>query len=409
MKLTNTQCQAAKPKEKAYKLTDGAGLHMLIHPNGSKYWRLKYRFLGKEKLMALGVYPTVTLAMARQGRDEAKRLLATGIDPMTDKKAKERHARENSQNSFEAVAREWLQKQEQRWTPKTAVKITAYLQKDIFPYIGSRPIADIDPPELLDVLRKIEARGAYYKAGRVRQICGQIFRYGVATGKNPRDPSADLKGALTTAKTKHYAALEIKDMPEFLQRLEKNDARLFPQTRRGIKLLMLTFVRTSELINAEWGEFDLENAIWEIPADRMKMGKPHIVPLSSQVLALLQEQKEEVQHLNTPYVFPNQVRPRKPMSNNTILAGIKRLGYAGRMTGHGFRALAMTALMEQLGYPHEIPDTQLAHAKGDNTRRAYDRTKFLPQRKTMMQEWADYLDKIVSDGKVVFGDFQKRA
>jgi integrase len=214
---------------------------------------------------------------------------------------------------------------------------------------------------------------------------------------------------LKIGKTTHFAALEIKDMPEFLKTLERNDARLFSQTRRGIRLLMLTFVRTSELIEATWDEIDLENAIWEIPAARMKMGKPHIVPLSRQVVALFKEQREETAHINTPWVFPNQVRPKKPMSNNTILFGIKRLGYQGRMTGHGFRALAMTTLMERLGYPHEIPDAQLAHAKGDNVRRAYDRTVYLPQRTKMMQEWADYIDALASGGKVVTGNFRKQA
>jgi integrase len=216
-----------------------------------------------------------------------------------------------------------------------------------------------------------------------------------------------LRGALATAKTEHYAALNIKDIPEFLEKLEKNDARLFSQTRRGIKLLMLTAARTSELIQATWEEIDLEKGIWEIPAERMKMGNPHIVPLSRQAVALLKEQREDTKHINTPWVFPSQPRPKQPMSNNTILMGIKRLGYKGRMTGHGFRSLFMTTLMENLGYPHEIPDAQLAHAKGDNTRRAYDRTKYLEQRMKMMQHWSDYIDALAKGGKVV--SFRKSA
>lgn len=392
MPLTNTQCQQAKPREKSYKLSDGGGMYLEVMPTGSKYWRLKYRWLEREKRLALGVFPIVTLAEAREKREEAKKLLAKDIDPSNAKKQAKRQAIMNAENTFEAVAREWHGKKTQSWAPRTGEKILSYLENDVFPYIGSRPIAEIDPPELLDVLRKIETRKAYYAANRMKQVCGQVFRYGVATGKCPRDPAADLKGALTTVKTKHLAALSIKEIPEFLQKLDKNEIRLFPQTRRGIRLLMLTAVRTTELIRATWDEIDLDNAVWEIPAVRMKMGAPHIVPLSRQVVALFREQYEDTEHLNTPWVFPSQPRPKEHMSNNTILQGIKRLGYGGRMTGHGFRSLFMTTLMEELGYPHEIPDAQLAHSKGDNVRRAYDRTKYLEQRKKMMQHWSDYLE-----------------
>lgn len=401
MTLTNIQCQNAKPKEKPYRLGDSGGLYLEVMPSGAKYWRLKYRWLTKENRLALGVFPLITLAEARGMRDVARKLLASGIDPSAAKKQAKRQAVANAANTFEAVAREWHEKQLERWRATTGRKVLRYLEADLFPYIGSRPIADVDPPELLDVLRKIEARGAYYNAGRIKQLCGQIFRYGVATGKALRDPSADLKGAFVTAKTLHYASLDVKDMPGFLKALEKNEARLFTQTRRAIRLLMLTFTRTSELILATWNEIDFEKAQWEIPAERMKMGNPHVVPLSRQAVELFREQRDETKHLNTKWVFPNQVRPQKAMSNNTILFGIGRLGYKGRMTGHGFRSLAMTTLMEELGYPHEIPDAQLAHAKGDSVRRAYDRTKYLPQRRVMMQEWSDYIDALASSGKVV--------
>jgi len=406
MALTNVKCNTAKPKEKPYKLADSEGMYLEIMPNGSKYWRLKYRFLGKEKRLAFGVYPETSIAEARDMRDQARKLISQGIDPSNAKRQAKRQAVINATNTFEAVAREWHEKQCASWAERTGTKILRYLEKDIFPFIGSRPIAEIDPPELLEVLRKIEKRGAYHNAGRIRGICGQIFRYGVATGKVKRDPAADLKGALTPSKTQHYAALGIKEMPEFLKALEKNEARLYPQTRRGITLLMLTFTRTSELILAGWDEIDFERGLWEIPAARMKMRNPHVVPLSKQVIALFKAQREDTKHLNTPWVFPNQVRPQKPMSNNTILFGLKRLGYQGRMTGHGFRALAMTTLMEELGYPHEIPDAQLAHAKGNNVRRAYDRTQFLPQRTKMMQDWADYLDTLAAGGKIL--NFSKR-
>lgn len=402
MKLTNIQCQNAKPKKKAYKMADGEGLYLLIQPNGSKYWRQKYRIHGKEKLLALGVYPDVSLADARIKRDKARKLVASGVDPMTHKRETKRQAAVIASTTFESVALEWHgKKSEGGWKERTGEKNLSYLKNDIFPYLGKRPIAEIDPPELLEVLRKIEERKAYYAARRMRQICSQIFRYGVATGKCPRDPAADLRDALTTSKTQHLAALNIKDMPEFLQKLAENKPRMFAQTIRGIRLLMLTGVRTTELIRATWDEIDLDNAVWEIPAERMKMGAAHIVPLSKQVVALFKEQQEDTKHLNTPWVFPSQPRPKEHMSNNTILMGIKRLGYAGRMTGHGFRSLFMTTLMEELGYPHEIPDAQLAHAKGNSVRRAYDRTKYLPQRKKMMQEWADYIETIAASGRVV--------
>jgi len=285
MPLTNTQCDNAKAKEKPYKLTDGEGLVLLVKPNGKKYWRLRYYWLGKEKMLGLGAYPAVGLAEARRKREEAKKLLSKDIDPSSAKKQAKRQAKLNAENTFKAVAMEWHAKKSKEWgAPRTGQKILSYLENDVFPYLGERPISDIEPPELLDVLRKIEERKAYYAANRMKQVCGQIFRYGVATGKCKRDASADLKGALTTKKTEHLAALNINDMPEFLQKLEKNRVRMYPQTQRGIWLLMLTAVRTTELIRSTWDEFDLDNAVWEIPAERMKMGAPHIVPLSKQVV-----------------------------------------------------------------------------------------------------------------------------
>ncbi len=408
MKLTNIICKNAKAKEKPYKLADGGGLYLLVKTNGAKHWRLKYRFLGKEKLLALGPYPVISLADAREARDSAKKLLIAGTDPITHKHDRTRLAIRNAQNTFKSVALEWHGNQIDKWSTNHALNVMRRLDVDIFPYIGSRPIADIDAPELLDVLRRIEKRGALDVAGRVKQICGQVFRYGIATGKCKRDHSADLKGALKKGKSGHYPALDIKEMPEFLKALERNEPRLFSRTRRAIKVLMLTFVRTNELINAKWPEFDLENARWEIPAERMKMGNPHIVPLSRQVITILKEQKEETEHLNTDWVFPNQIRPKEPMSNNTILFAIGRLGYKGRHSGHGFRALAMSTIKENLGYRHEVVDRQLAHAHKSKIDRAYDRAKFLPDRKKMMQEWADYMDTVASGGKVIRAKFGGR-
>ncbi len=394
MKLNDKACKAAKPKEKPYKLADGGGLYLEVMPNGSKCWRMKYRHLGKEKRLALGVYPIVSLSDARDGREKAKKQLVQGVDPSNAKQSQKREAIRKAGNTFKAVALEWHEKQLARWTPSHAQNVTRRMDVDIFPYIGHRPIAEIDPPELLDVLRRIEARGALDVMARVKQICGQVFRYGIATGLCQRDPSADLKGALKVNKTTSYACLDIKEMPEFLECLERNDARLFATTRRAIKMLMLTFVRTSELINATWDEFDFENRVWEIPGWRMKMRNPHIVPLSSQAIEILKEQKKEVGHLKTDWVFPSQVRHKNPISNNTILFAIGRMGYKKRMTGHGFRALAMSNIKEKLGYRHEVVDRQLAHAHKSKIDRAYDRAQFLDERKRMMQEWADYIDTL---------------
>lgn len=394
MKLSDKACKAAKAKETAYKIFDGGGLFLEVMPNGSKLWRLKYRYLGKEKRISLGAYPIISLADARDGRDKAKKQLIQGIDPSGAKQAQKRDAIRNAENTFKAIALEWHEKQLARWTPTHALNVMRRMEVDVFPYIGNRPIADIDAPVLLDVLRRIEARGALDVTARVKQISGQVFRYGIATGYCQRDPSADLKGALKIGKTTSYACLDIKEMPEFLDRLERNEARLFATTRRAIKILMLTFVRTGELINATWEEFDLENATWEIPGWRMKMRNPHIVPLSRQVIELLNEQKKETERFSTPWVFPSQVRPKDSISNNTILFAIGRMGYKKRMTGHGFRALAMSNIKEKLGYRHEVVDRQLAHAHRNKIDRAYDRAQFLDDRRKMMQEWADYIENL---------------
>jgi len=397
MKLSDKACKNAKPKEKPYKLFDGGGLFLEVMPNGSKLWRLKYRYLSKEKRISLGAYPIVSLADARDARGKAKKQLAQEVNPSEAKRNRKQDAIRNAENTFKAVALEWHENQLARWTETHARNVMRRFDVDIFPYIGSRPIADIDPPELLEVLRRIEARGALDVTARVKQITGQVFRYGIATGRCHRDPSADLKGALKVNKTTSFACLDIKEMPEFLAKLEKNDARLFPATRRAIKLLMLTFVRTSELINATWDEFDLDNAVWEIPAWRMKMRNAHIVPLSKQAVELLQEQKKENEHLNTDWVFPSPVRPKNSISNNTILFAIGRMGYKGRMTGHGFRALAMSNIKEKLGYRHEVVDRQLAHVHRNKVDRAYDRAQFLDDRTEMMQKWANYIDKLHSN------------
>lgn len=408
MGLTDKTCAAAKPKDKSYKLTDGGGLYLQVQPNGARHWRMKYYFQGKEKLLALGAYPILTLAKAREKRDEVKRTLAGGQDPSAKRKEEKREAVRKSRNTFEAVALEWHEKQNGRWTTSHAARIRRRLEINVFPYIGWRSIAEIDAPELLDsVLRRMETRGALHLVRRVNQICGQVFRYGIVTGRCQRDPSADLRGALERRKAGHYAALDIKEMPEFLVVLDR-DERLHVRTQRAIRLLMLCFTRTTELIHATWDEFDLENAVWEIPAERMKMRRPHVIPLSRQAVQILRDQKAETGHFDTNWIFPSQARPKRPMSNNTVLFALGRIGYKGRMTGHGFRALAMSAIKERLGYRHEVVDRQLAHLPGNNVDRAYDRAQFLEERTRMMQEWADFLDAIAEKG-VVFTKTQPLA
>jgi integrase len=405
MPLTDTACKNARPKTTAYKKTDSNGLYLHVMPKGGRYWRLKYRFGGKEKVLALGVYPEVSLAEAREKRAVARKMLGDGIDPSSAKRENRQLEEANAANTFEAVAREWHDRNREKWTRVYGQDILHRLESDIFPVIGKRPVADISPLAVLNALRKIENRGAGEMARRAGQYCGQIFRYAVVTGRAERNPTTDLKGALKPVKHGHFSALEPKDLPEFLHTLERNDARLFVLTRHAIRLMLLTFVRTGELINATWDEFDLDGGEWAIPAERMKMRKPHIVPLSKQAVTVLRQ--VQATNGNYKWVFASPTKPRRHMSNNTILKALERLGYKGRMTGHGFRALAMTTIKEKLKYPHEVVDRQLAHAPRNKVDAAYDRTKFLDERRKMMQAWADYLDTVASDHKVVVGRFGK--
>ena len=397
MKLTVKECDNAKAKEKVYRIPDGRGLNLEIRPNGGKYWRMRYRYLGKAKMLALGVYPEVSLKEARDLCTDARRLLSENIDPTAQKKETKRIARENADNSFEVIAREWHENKSHSWTARHAKTVLNRLQNDIFPEIGHLPIADIAPSQLLAAIKKIEARGAHEPAWRMKQTSGQIFRYAIAKGIADRNPAADIGEALKPHKQGHYACIELKELPELLTAMERNEACLRLETRLAMRLLMLTMTRTKEVIEAKWEEFDFEGKIWRIPAERMKMRKEHLVPLSDQSLRILKELKE--MHGHRDWIFPNQREPRKHMSNNTILKGLDRLGFKGRMTGHGFRSLAMTALMERLGYRYEVPDRQLAHSKRGMAKH-YDRTEFLDERTKMMQEWADYLDNALQTGEI---------
>ena len=392
MKLTYKRCEKATREKDGSRIWDGGGLYLELHKNNRKYWRLKYRFNGKEKCLALGVFPKIGLKEAREKREEAKTLLDQGVDPSLEKKRQKAITQIDNKNTFEAIAREWYENRRDRWRPRYAAEIILRLEHDIFPQIGSYPIKEVEPPILLQTIRKIENRGAHELAKRQLQKCGEIFRYAIATGKAIRDPSADIKEALKPIKKGHFSALDIKELPEFLETMEKNDARLYQSTRNALKLILLTFVRTSELIGGRWEEIDFDNNQWVIPAERMKMGREHIVPLSKQALEIFKDQKEIAGHW--PLVFPSSVRPKQSISNNTILGAIKRLGYQGRMTGHGFRALAMSAIKQELGWRHEVVDRQLAHLPKNKIDKAYDRADFLEDRRVMMQEWADYIDTI---------------
>ena len=407
MPLTDTSIRNAKPgrtpagKEttKPYKLADEKGLYLEVAPAGGKWWRLKYRFGGKEKRLSLGVYPDVGLKDARQRRDDARKLLADGIDPGENRKAIKAASSERAANSFEVVAREWFAKKLPGWEASTADKIIQRLENDAFPWLGGRPIAEISAPELLKALRRIEERGAIESAHRLRNYCGQIFRYAIATGRAERDPSADLRGALTSPVKEHRAAItDPKTVAELLRAMDGYQGQFV--TRCALRLAPLVFVRPGELRKAEWTEIDLDKAEWNIPAERMKMRDPHLVPLSLQAVEILREL-----HALTGrgrYVFPGARTNGRPMSDNAVLAALRRMGFAkDEMSGHGFRAMARTILDEVLQVRPDYIEHQLAHAVRDPNGRAYNRTAHLAERRAMMQRWADYLDKLKAGAEVI--------
>lgn len=394
MSLSDLDCRVAKPKEKSFRLYDSGGLYLDIKVTGKKIWRLKYKFFDKEKLLTIGQYPQITLAVAREIREQAKEKLILGIDPAQEKQDQKAQARYKQAQTFELVATEWHKLNYKTWSSNYADDILRRLTRNVFTEIGHLPISKITIQDLLACLRKVEEREAHDMARRVLQMMGQVMRYAVITGRAERDITVDLKGALVKYKKGHYAAIDSDELPNLLKAINKNDARLFKQTILAIKLILLTFVRTSELINATWSEFDLEKAEWHIPAERMKMRTPHFVPLSKQVIKILLELKQAFGKSN--YILPSVIHNDKPISNGTILVGLKRLGYHKVMTGHGFRALAMSTIKEKLNYRHEIVDRQLAHLPRNKIDQAYDRAKFIPDRIKMMQEWADYIDSLTN-------------
>jgi integrase len=391
--LSDAATRNAKPKTKSYKVSDGDGLFLLVMPNGSKYWRLKYFFAGKEKLLALGVYPDVSLADARERRTQARKLLAAGNDPCEAKKEAKRLIIQKHENTFEVIAREWHQNRLVKWSPAHAKKILKRLEAHVFHRIGHRPIADITTHELLSVMRKIEEHGAEI-AHRLLQICGQVFSYAVITQRTTINPTVSLRGALQPVVRRNHAYIKPNELSEYLTNLEAYDGAL--QTKLAMKFLLLTFVRTGELRGAEWSEIDCDKSEWRIPAERMKMKETHIVPLSRQAIAILKELQPITGQWQ--YVFPNQHKPSGQMSENTILFALYRMGYHSRATGHGFRSTASTVLNEN-GFPPDVIERQLAHGERDKVRAAYNHAQYLPERRKMMQWWADYLDEVAAKGK----------
>ena len=392
--LSDAKVRNARPKERPYKIADGEGLFLLITPTGGKYWRLKYFFAGKAKVLALGVYPGVALADARERRAQARKMLVAGRDPGEAKKEAKRVAMLESANAFEAVAREWFEKRRHEWAQGTVDTVLNRLEQHILPKLGPRPIADIAPPEVLAMLRVVESRGALETARRAMQMCGQIFMYAIATGRAERNPVPDLRGALKTPVVKHHSFLHAGDLPDYLTKLETYDGG--PQTKLALRLLLLTFVRTTELRGAQWTEIDWDKAEWRIPAERMKMKELHIVPLSRQAIAVLRELQKHSG--NCQHVFPNEHKPATFMSENTMLYALYRMGYHSRATGHGFRSTASTILNEH-GFRADVIERQLAHGERNSVRAAYNHAQYLPERRKMMQWWADYLDKVARKPK----------
>jgi integrase len=413
MPLTDTTIRNAKPGDKPVKLFDERGLFLIVTPSGGKWWRFRYKFDGKEKLLSLGVYPDVPLASrvvkdeetgktrkikgARELRDEARELLAQGVDPGENRKAQKATRQNRAANSFEVVAREWYSKYVSSWSEAHGERIIRRFERDVFPWIGGRPVADVAPSELLSVVRRIESRGALETAHRALANCGQVFRYAVATGRAERDPSGDLRGALPPVKGEHFAAVtEPKQVGQLLRTLDGYEGTFIVAC--ALRLAPLVFVRPGELRKAEWKDINLDVGEWRYTVT--KTGTPHIVPLSTQAVSILREL-----HSLTGtgrFVFPGARSYARPMSDNAILAAMRRLGISkDEMSGHGFRAMARTILDEVLGVRPDLIEHQLAHAVRDPNGRAYNRTAHLPERRKMMQQWADYLDKLKAGAEVI--------
>ena len=393
MPLTDVACRNAICPEgrSRQRYFDSLGMYLEVTPTGRKYWRLKYRFGPKEKRLALGIYPQVSLAAARRARDRARESLSEGSDPVAPRKEAKLFRQAAAENTFEAVARAWHEQWKSSRTDHHTEYVIRRLAADVFPVLGHLPIVDVTTPKVVAMAKKIEARGALDIAKRALQTCGQIFRYAIALGYVQHNPAAAIKPSdvLKSRRKENYPRVEPKELPELLRKMAVYDGS--PHTRAALQLIALTFVRTSELIHATWDEFDLDAAEWRIPAARMKMRTPHIVPLSRQAVDALRC-LNELRNLS-PYVFPGERNHERPMSNNTILGALERLGYKHRMTGHGFRGVAST-LLHEMSFPHAHIELQLAHQERNAVSASYNHATYLPERRRMMQAWADHLDAL---------------
>ena len=385
---------------------DGGGLYLWVYSGGTKYWRMRYWWGGKEQSLSIGVYidgtQGVTLKQARAERDVIHKLLNDGKNPSAERKAEKRTKTLSATNSFKAVALEWLEKRDNKWSERHSWNVKQRLEKDLFVTLGDRPIAEIEAPDLLETIRIIEARGSHDLSHRVLQIAGQVFRYGVGTGRCKRDVAADLRGTLTDPKRKNQNAVSADELPALLRTIARYDEFGDRQTRIALQLLSLTFVRTGELIGAEWSEFNFDDKLWVIPAERMKMRQPHVVPLATQVVTLLEELKPLSG--SSRFILPGR-NTSVPMSNNTALFALYRLGYKGRMCGHGFRSVASTLLNESGLWSADAVERQLAHCERNAVRGAYNKALYLPERRKMMQWWADHLDSLAAGSRVLVGSF----
>lgn len=392
MTLTSLAVSKAKPREKSYKITDERGLYLLVTPTGGRYWRLKYRFGGKAKDLALGVYPDVSLAKARERRERAREHLADGIDPSAHRKEAAAQAELEAESSFRHIAEEWLKKREREGLSDVTLAKAKWLLEFVYPTLGDRKIGTIKTLELLAVLRSVEGRGRHESARRLRSVCGRVFRYAIATGRAEHDLTANLRDALTTPKVKHLAAItNSQQVGPLLRAIDGFDGH--GVVRAALRLAPHVFVRPGELRHAEWTEIDFTGAVWSIPATKMKMRRPHRVPLSRQSLAILRE----IQGVTGKwqFVFPGFQSLKRPMSENALNGALRRLGYSGdEMTSHGFRAMASTLLNEMGKWHPDAIERQLAHVESDAVRRAYSRGEYWEERVRMMQEWSDYLDQL---------------
>lgn len=406
MPLTIAAINAAKPRVSAYKLADGQGLYLLVSPSGGRLWRMNYRFLGHQKTLTFGSYPDVSLARAREKRADARRVLADGVDPLEARKAKVREAKAKSEETFKVIANEWFERLELEGRAKKTLEKMRWLLDMAYPLIGNRPIADLTAPELLEVLRKVEARGRYETANRLRSTFGTIFRYAIVTGRAQRDVSFDLRGALITPKPQHRAAiLDPKALGGLLRAVDAHEGQ--PVVRIALKLLPHMFPRPGELRLAEWKEFDFETAVWTIPAEKMKMRRAHKVPLTEQVLDLLAE-LEPISG-DSKYLFPSVRSADRPITDSTLNAALRRLGFGKEeVSAHGFRATASTLLNEMGKWHPDAIERQLAHVESNDVRRAYARGTHWDERVKMMRHWSNYLDALQSGAKILKANFRRR-